>query len=94
MFVHHQAKDRSLERQCLYCHADLTQRTWLSDHLDGFHYKTIICEGCGRENHVTVKFLGSGHDNWNRKEWLSLDELAALREDIQHLVDHFKLSRQ
>lgn len=38
-------------------------KAWVSDFDFKSHYKSMVCDCCGRTNHVKMDFMGSGHDN-------------------------------
>ena len=50
--------------KCRICRNDLTDKPWTSQWEAGNHYKINTCNQCGKKNWVTVKFSGSGDDNW------------------------------
>ena len=63
--AHHLIKEIDTKETCLYCGNKLKGETWNSEFETEFHYKTIVCSGCGKQNRVKVDFQGSGHDHWD-----------------------------
>jgi hypothetical protein len=63
--VHHLIK-HNLE--CLYCTHAPEKKAWFSEWNKDHHYKTFICENCGRKNFVRASFDGSGHDSFGELE--------------------------
>jgi hypothetical protein len=53
--------------QCPYCHSSLHDEVWNSHFEHTRMYKVLNCS-CGKCLSVPVSFLGSGHDNWDKKE--------------------------
>ncbi len=51
-------------KKCLFCNNSLENKPWQSQWELNQHYKTHICEKCGKKNWVKVDFLGSGDDDW------------------------------
>ena len=78
---HHNIKERQTKHQCIYCGRFFDRGRWVSRHDINFHYKTIKCK-CGKETRITVKFIGSGHDNWDKKGWISIKEFEKLLVDV------------
>ncbi len=49
--------------KCTYCAEELDMEKWVSMFQeDYFHYKNIVCNGCGHKNWFRAHFFGSGHD--------------------------------
>jgi len=78
---HHTIKERQTKDQCIYCGRFFDKDRWTSEHEINFHYKTIKCE-CGKEARITVNFIGSGHDDWDRKGRITIQEFEKLLVDI------------
>ncbi len=69
--------------QCLYCNENMQNHRWVSQHIDQIHYKTAKCD-CGKINSIKVNnnFLSSGHDNWDKKNWLSIKDLNKIKKNL------------
>jgi len=52
--------------KCGYCHHSLGE--WSSVHEKDVHYKKSTCGSCEKETWVKADFMGSGHDEWNKRE--------------------------
>ena len=52
-----------LERVCIYC-SETCEAKWDSEFHGEHHYKVFLCEHCDSVNFLTVKFHGSGHDQF------------------------------
>jgi hypothetical protein len=54
--------------ECLYCTHTSDDKNWYSEWNKDHHYKSFICEKCGRKNFMPVNFQGSGHDSFGELE--------------------------
>ncbi len=65
-----------VEGKCDYCTNDFDKEKWESDWCDSHkHYKSLHCDGCGKENWLKVKFHGSGHDCVLKREESELESV-------------------
>lgn len=64
--MHHIANEDNQRFNCVYCGKSLLKDRWESKFDGNRHYKTAHCE-CGKEARITVDFLGSGHDGWEKE---------------------------
>lgn len=64
--IHHLISEDEVLHKCVYCGKGLDTTNWKSDFHVRKHYKTVKCE-CGKENQMTIRFQGSGHDTWLAK---------------------------
>ncbi|MEM4756168.1 MAG: hypothetical protein QW594_03475 [Candidatus Woesearchaeota archaeon] len=94
MFIldNHTSK-KEMTEQCLYCHTHFDSFKWVSEHIHGIHYKSHICKQCGHENRIRVNFLGSGHDNWGKDIWTSIEEMNLLKGEFNQLLEEFNLNK-
>lgn len=51
-------------KKCRLCGNDLANQPWHSEWDGPQHYKTNLCNKCGKKTWVKVNFEGSGHDEW------------------------------
>lgn len=51
-------------KKCRLCGNDLANQPWQSEWDGPCHYKTNLCNNCGKKTWVKVSFEGSGHDEW------------------------------
>lgn len=65
---------------CPYCGKDTDRKQWRSVFdSSNSHYKECSCS-CGHKVTVRVPFIGSGHDDWN-KRFRSLDKRIEEEEE-------------
>jgi hypothetical protein len=64
--IHHLISEEEVLQKCIYCGKGLDTKEWKSGFYVRKHYKTVKCS-CGKENKLTIKFEGSGHDDWLSK---------------------------
>jgi len=62
-----QIKNNNLKK-CRTCSNDLEDKPWKSEWDINHHYKTNICDKCGKKTWLKVDFLGSGDDDWKPDE--------------------------
>jgi hypothetical protein len=74
--MHHVFTINDQMNQCPYCTKDLNNVKWHS-HFESIRmYKSFHCD-CGKVVSMAVNFLGSGHDNWDKKEsWKNSPEIS------------------
>ena len=63
----HLIKHIEREGTCIYCGEPFDRKKWQSVFAQVNHYKCITCR-CGKENCITVDFIGTGHDSWSGLE--------------------------
>jgi len=84
--INHHILKNELIKDC-YCGSHL--QDWKSEFFMHFHYKTCICKDCHRKNRVSVSFIGSGLDDWerlrNHKETI---EVIVKKAQPAHHDDH------
>ena len=51
---------------CPYCGTDIRDLMFRTKFELNFHYKELECN-CGRKISFKMSWIGSGHDNWNKK---------------------------
>jgi NAD-dependent SIR2 family protein deacetylase len=78
---HHNITEKKAHSQCIYCGRKISDERWASQHMYKIHYKTITC-ACGKETRKPVVFHGSGHDNWDKKGWISILDFEKMLLDI------------
>jgi len=53
---------------CRKCGNNLEEKTWKSEWHAKHHYKSTICDCCGKKTWIKVHFEGSGDDDWKPQE--------------------------
>jgi hypothetical protein len=79
--------------QCPYCRTDLSDKEWHTHFESVRMYKAFHCT-CGKFLSVPVKFLGSGHDNWDKKNsWIHYSniKIPKVKEKIKSLESRIKI---
>ena len=56
--------ERVKEMRCSYCSHEVDGKQWDSEWHECHerHYKSIVCENCGKKDWMKANFNGSGHD--------------------------------
>lgn len=67
MTFHHIISEEDLTQVCPYCGKKPDPEDFSSEFDEtNFHYKELKCS-CGKRLSIKMKFMGSGHDSWNKK---------------------------
>lgn len=75
---------------CPYCRRDVPE-DWESEHLGNTHYKKVECE-CGKVLRLTVNFMGTGDDSFNKKEKQTKldDKIAKAEQENKRIIKNEK----
>ena len=95
---HHNLKEEDLKNQCLYCGETFSDKEqWNSKFELEKHYKTFNCSSCGKGHSVTVNFVGSGHDDWDKSDsWKDKikDGVDKIEEKILHELKKIRFKKK